>query len=62
MSYLTNEVVARGYHYFDWNVGSGDAGGSNTREEVYKSLTEYIEKITDEKLKNFVLNIYKENH
>lgn len=31
------------------------------REEVYKSLTEYIEKITDEKLKNFVLNIYKEN-
>lgn len=31
------------------------------REEIYKSLTEYIEKITDEKLKNFVLNIYKEN-
>ena len=38
MTYLTNEVVARGYHYFDWNVGSGDAGGSNTKEQVYKSV------------------------
>lgn len=38
MTYLTNEVVARGYHYFDWNVGSGDAGGSNTKEQVYRSV------------------------
>ena len=38
MTYLTNEVVARGYHYFDWNVDSGDAGGSNTKDAVYKSV------------------------
>lgn len=38
MSYLTNEVINRGYHYFDWNVGSGDAGGSNNKTEVYNSV------------------------
>lgn len=31
------------------------------REVVYKNLLEYINKITDEKLRNFVLNIYEEN-
>lgn len=31
------------------------------REAVYKELEEYINKISDEKLKNFVLNIYREN-
>lgn len=38
MTYLTNEVINRGYHYFDWNVSSGDAGGSNNKTEVYKSV------------------------
>lgn len=33
----------------------------NERLEVYKKLFEYIEKITDEKLKSFVKNIYEEN-
>ena len=31
------------------------------REEVYKDLTSYIEKIKDEKLRSFVQNIYTEN-
>lgn len=31
------------------------------REEVYKNLEEYINKIKDEKLKNFVANIYSKN-
>lgn len=31
------------------------------REATYKELIEYINKITDEKLKTFVLNIYEEN-
>jgi len=31
------------------------------REEEYKALTEYIEKINDEKLKKFVSDIYTEN-
>ncbi len=38
MSYLTKEVVNRGYHYFDWNVGSGDAGEVNSASEVYQSV------------------------
>lgn len=36
MSYLTNEVVNRGYTYFDWNVDSNDAGG-----DVYNSSRIY---------------------
>ena len=31
------------------------------REEVYKDLTSYIEKIKDEKLRSFVQNVYTEN-
>lgn len=31
------------------------------REEIYNQLIEYINKIKDEKLKDFVLNIYTEN-
>ena len=31
------------------------------RENTYKELVEYINKISDEKLRNFVLNIYEEN-
>lgn len=31
------------------------------REDVYNKLLEYIDKINDENLKSFVLNIYKEN-
>ena len=27
MTKLTSEVLDRGYHYFDWNVSVGDAGG-----------------------------------
>lgn len=38
MSILVNEVENRGYHYFDWNVSSGDAGGSNNSSEVYNSV------------------------
>ncbi len=36
MSYLTNEVLNRGYTYFDWNVDSNDAGSS-----VYNSDSIY---------------------
>ena len=38
MSYLTNEVVNRGYRYFDWNVDSNDAGGAKTAEKVYENV------------------------
>lgn len=36
MSYLTMEVVNRGYIYFDWNISSGDAGG-----DIYNSTNIY---------------------
>ena len=38
MSRLTNEVVNRGFRYFDWNVDSFDAGGAKTADEVYKNV------------------------
>ena len=38
MSYLTKEVTARGYHYFDWNVDSEDAGGASSSTAVYYNV------------------------
>jgi len=39
MSTLTQMVLDRGYSYFDWNVDSGDAGGSRTQYDVYYKVT-----------------------
>ena len=39
MSRLVNEVTARGYTYFDWNVDSNDAGGAASSDEVYNNVT-----------------------
>ena len=39
MSRLVNEVEARGFRYFDWNISSGDAGGAKTANEVYNNVT-----------------------
>ena len=38
MSRLTNEVVDRGYRYFDWNVDSNDAGGAKSADQVYQNV------------------------
>lgn len=38
MTYLSSEVVNKGYHYFDWNVSSGDGGGVYTKEGVYNNV------------------------
>ncbi len=38
MTVLTNEVLSRGYHYFDWNVDSEDAGSAETKEHVYYNV------------------------
>lgn len=42
MTYLTSEVINRGYHYFDWNVSSGDAGGSRNKTQVYNAVTKNL--------------------
>ena len=44
MTILTNEVVARGYKYFDWNVSSGDAGGAKTSSDVYNNVIKGLSK------------------
>jgi len=39
MTYLTKEVVNRGYTYFDWNVGSNDTGkDSNNSNNIYYNV------------------------
>lgn len=38
MSILSHEVTNRGFTYFDWNVGSGDAGDARTKEDVYTNV------------------------
>lgn len=44
MSRLTKKVHNWGYHYFDWNVSSGDAGGVHTSDAVYKNVTKGLKK------------------
>ncbi len=44
MTKITNKIHDWGYHYFDWNVSSGDAGGAKTAKEVYKNVTSGLKK------------------
>ncbi|MBQ3348295.1 polysaccharide deacetylase [Candidatus Saccharibacteria bacterium] len=43
MSQLVNEVEARGFTYFDWNISSGDAGSVRTADGVYESVVSRLE-------------------
>ncbi len=42
MTRLTGEATNKGYHYFDWNVGSGDAGEAKTADEVYHNVVKSL--------------------
>ncbi len=44
MSTLVEEVENRGFHYFDWNVSSGDAGGASTSSEVYSNVVSTLKR------------------
>lgn len=44
MTKLTKTIHDWGYHYFDWNVSSGDAGDVHTAEAVYKNVTKQLKK------------------
>lgn len=44
MKTLTREVINKGYHYFDWNVSSGDAGEAKTSSDVYRNVTKGLSK------------------
>ena len=38
MTTLTKEVINRGYVYFDWNISSGDAGGTKNAIGIYNNV------------------------
>ena len=42
MSRLVNEVSARGFTYFDWNISSGDAGGATSSDQVYRNVVDNL--------------------
>ena len=44
MTRLTRLVVGKGYHYFDWNVSSGDAGDTTSKEGVFQNVTTALRK------------------
>ncbi len=44
MTTLCQEVVNRGYKYFDWNVDSEDAGSAKTSQNVYNNVTKRLSK------------------
>lgn len=44
MTTLTQQVLAKGYRYYDWNVGSNDSGGAKTKNEVYNNVVKGLNK------------------
>jgi peptidoglycan/xylan/chitin deacetylase (PgdA/CDA1 family) len=43
MTRLTKLVEQKGYHYFDWNVSSGDASGTTrTKTQIYNAVTKSL--------------------
>lgn len=42
MTNLSQEVIKRGYKYYDWNIGSGDSGGVKTKEGVYNNVVKSL--------------------
>ena len=45
ISRTASELHNRGYHYFDWNVSSGDAsGGTHTADEIANNVIRYLSK------------------
>lgn len=42
MTQLAKEAKQKGFHYFDWNVGSGDSGEARTADEVYNNVVKSL--------------------
>lgn len=47
MTRLVKEVTSKGYIYFDWNIGSGDAGGVRSTSQVYYNVTSSLANSTN---------------
>ena len=46
VSAVAEQAAAKGYEYFDWNVSSGDAGGTTDTEQVYQNVIAGVQKNT----------------
>ena len=44
MTRLANEVISKGYSYFDWNISSGDAGGTTDPSVEYRNVVNSLSK------------------
>ena len=44
MSQLANEAASKGYTYFDWNVSSGDSGGTTNPDTEFKNVKNGLSK------------------
>lgn len=47
MTRLSQEATDRGLQYFDWNVDSNDAGGTNTADGIYENITHDVAYLND---------------
>ena len=46
MSKLVYEVEVRGFHYFDWNISSGDGGSEISSDQVYNNVISNLKEET----------------
>lgn len=44
MSRLIRKVHEQGYEFYDWNIASGDAGGTTNSEQVYRNVVRNLSK------------------
>ena len=44
MTRLTQSAIAKGYRYYDWNISSGDAGGTTEASGVYNNVVRNLKK------------------
>lgn len=61
MSLLTKDVTDQGYQYFDWNVSSGDAGGTTDTETVFQNVINGVQQhdvsiVLQHDIKSFSVN------
>jgi peptidoglycan/xylan/chitin deacetylase (PgdA/CDA1 family) len=65
MGNLAKMVQERGYQYFDWNVTSGDAGGTKSKAQVVKNVISGIQSnkmsvVLQHDIKDFSVNAVPE--
>ncbi len=65
MTRLTASLTAQGYQYYDWNVSSGDAGGTTSTAQVVSNVTSGCAKnnisvVLQHDVKSFSVNAVEE--